>query len=75
VILERSPPTLRGAKRRALRRFARADRSPLGPIWLALRPLRRIWGRDETFGVEKLLARSILAGHLARVGIGSGARR
>lgn len=59
VLLARSGPELRGSNRRALRRFAAADQSLSGFLWLALRPLRRLIGRDETLGGELALARGI----------------
>jgi len=39
-------------KRRALERFAAADRSAIGPAWLALRAAREFAGRPETLGAE-----------------------
>ena len=47
-------------KRRALRRFARAERSLLAPAWLALRSLRPLVGRNETLGRERALAAALL---------------
>lgn len=57
-------------KRRALRRFTSADRSAVGLAWLALRPLRRLLGRDETLGTEAEFARGILWRHLIRLRTG-----
>jgi len=59
VLLVRCDGRLSRRKRRALRRFARSDRSPLGFAWLALRPLRQRFGRSETLGAEKMLTRGI----------------
>ncbi len=42
-----SPP-----KRRALERYLRAERSPVGLLWFALRPARALAGRNETLGSE-----------------------
>lgn len=42
-------------RRRALTLMAAAETSPLAFAWLALRPLRRVWGRDETLGGELAL--------------------
>ena len=47
-------------KRRALRRFASSDRSPVTFAWLAIRPLRAVVGRNETLGSEAQLATGIL---------------
>lgn len=70
ALLSRCSGSLEGRKCAALRRFVGAERSPLGFVWLALRPLRRLLGRNETLGYEKLLARGILWRHLSRIGIG-----
>jgi len=59
ALLVRCGHLLTPAKRRALRRFAAAERSPLAFAWLALRPLRVLAGRDETLGSEAELARGI----------------
>jgi glycosyltransferase involved in cell wall biosynthesis len=51
-------------KRSALGRFIRADRSRLGVPWLRLRAMRKLAGRGETLGVEKMLAESLLWRHV-----------
>jgi glycosyltransferase involved in cell wall biosynthesis len=51
---------LGGRKRRALELMLAAESSPLAFAWLALRPLRRLWGRDETLGGEAALACGIV---------------
>jgi hypothetical protein len=70
ALLARCSGSLSARKRRALRRFARADRSALGLAWLAARPLRRLIGRGETLGTESELARGILWRHLIRLRTG-----
>jgi glycosyltransferase involved in cell wall biosynthesis len=60
VLLARCGPSLTASKRRALRWFANAERSPAAFAWLALRPLRRVIGRDETLGGELPLVRGII---------------
>jgi hypothetical protein len=52
TLLLRCASTLTARKRRALRWFVAARRSPKAFAWLALRPLRRLIGRDETLGGE-----------------------
>ncbi len=59
ALLARCARELTPAKRRALRRFRAAGRSPVAFAWLALRPLRVLSGRDETLGSESELARGI----------------
>ncbi|MCO5314719.1 MAG: glycosyltransferase [Solirubrobacterales bacterium] len=49
---------------RMLRRIGRAERSLPAFAWLAARPLRRIFGRTETMGNERILAEGILWRHL-----------
>lgn len=61
-------------KRRALEWFLAAPRSPGAFLWLALRPLRRLVGRDETLGGEGALARGILWRWLVELGV-AGAER
>jgi hypothetical protein len=56
VLLLRCAHRLTPRKRRALRRFAAAERSPLALAWLAGRPVRALWGRNETLGSEVELA-------------------
>lgn len=60
VILARCDDRLAPRKRRALRRLAGSERSPVAFAWLALRPLRRLIGRDDTLGAETMLVRGIL---------------
>jgi glycosyltransferase involved in cell wall biosynthesis len=55
---------LTGRKRRTLRRYLAASRSPLAFAWLAGRPLRELLGHNETLGTESVLARGILWRHL-----------
>jgi hypothetical protein len=57
TLLLRSDPTPR--KRRALQWFVAAQSEPACFAWLALRPLRRLIGRDETLGGELALAGGI----------------
>ena len=52
-------------KSRELKRFIATNRDPLGPLWLWLRSLRTLVGRNETLGVERILARAVLYRHLA----------
>ena len=65
VVLERCGAEVPAGKRRALTRFASADRKIGGLVWLGLRPLRRFSGRNETLGMERVLVRGILYRHLA----------
>jgi glycosyltransferase involved in cell wall biosynthesis len=67
ILLDRGGDRVPPAKRRRLERFVRAERSPLGPVWMGLRPLRRLAGRNETLGSERIVARGILWRHLAAV--------
>jgi hypothetical protein len=64
VLLARSPAGLTARKRRALRLLVAADRSPAAFVWLATRPARTLFGRNETLQTEKLLLRGILWRHL-----------
>jgi glycosyltransferase involved in cell wall biosynthesis len=59
ALLVRCGDRLTGRKRRALRRYVAAARSPLALAWLALRPLRALAGRNETLGTEADLVRGI----------------
>ncbi len=59
ILLLRCGEDLSRRSRRALRRFSRAERSPIAFGWLALRRLRALAGRDETLGAEGLLVRGI----------------
>lgn len=60
LLLERCGAQLTRRKRRALRRIVAAARSSLALAWLASRPLRAIFGRNETLGIERVLVRGIL---------------
>jgi glycosyltransferase involved in cell wall biosynthesis len=64
VLLARCGPETTRRKRRALRLFVNAGRSPLAFAWLAARPARALFGRNETLLSEKLLVRGILWRHL-----------
>jgi glycosyltransferase involved in cell wall biosynthesis len=64
ILLARAEGRLSWRKRLALRRMLRNARSPLGLAWLAIRPLRRLIGRNETLGAEAQLVRGILWRHL-----------
>jgi glycosyltransferase involved in cell wall biosynthesis len=52
TLLVRCERELTPAKRRALERYGRADRSAGALAWLTLRPLRALSGRTETLGGE-----------------------
>jgi len=67
LLLDRCGGAVPAAKRRSLERFYRSDRSALALAWLAVRPLRRLAGRGETMGMERVLVRGILYRHLAGV--------
>jgi hypothetical protein len=76
---ERCGAAIEPAKLRAVRRIATAGHSPLAVPWLQLRSLRRHFGRDETLGVERGLARGIawhqLSGAQAKVRSALGSTR
>jgi glycosyltransferase involved in cell wall biosynthesis len=57
----------RGGEERALRWFVAADRSCAALVWLALRPLRRFIGRDETLSGEVALVLGLLWRRFARI--------
>lgn len=59
AIEARAGGTLAGGKARAVRRVARLGRSPGTAVWLALRSLRRLTGRNETMGIELSLLTAI----------------
>jgi hypothetical protein len=59
TLLERCSSRLTPRKRRALELMTAAETTPGAFGWLALRPLRRFVGRDETLGGELALARGI----------------
>jgi len=67
IVLERCVGEMPPGKQKVLERFAGSDRSFTGYFWLALRPLRRLAGHNETMGMERVLARGILYRHLAGV--------
>jgi PAS domain-containing protein len=70
TLLLRCEPALTRRKRRALIWFAAADRSQLSFAWLAARPLRRLFGRDETLGGEASLAAGLLWRRLIVIAVG-----
>jgi glycosyltransferase involved in cell wall biosynthesis len=74
VLLVRCGSRLAPAKRRALRRFVAAERSPLAFAWLAARPLRALAGRNETLGSEAELVRGIVWRRLAAL-LATGSRK
>jgi hypothetical protein len=74
TLLVRCGSSLTGAKRRALRRYLAAARSPVAFAWLALRPLRALVGRNETLGSELDLVRGIVWRWLVAI-LATGARR
>jgi hypothetical protein len=59
TLLARDAGGLTPRRRRALSLMIAAETSPGAFAWLTLRPLRRLWGRDETLGGELALARGI----------------
>lgn len=67
LLLARCASELTSGKRRGLRLLVRAPRSPLAFAWLALRPLRALFGHNETLRVEEVLVRGILWRHLIAV--------
>jgi glycosyltransferase involved in cell wall biosynthesis len=67
VLLARCGTELTRGKRRALRLVVAADRSPLAFAWLAVRPARALFRRNETLGLERLLVKGILWRHLIGV--------
>ena len=60
TLLLRCSGLLSARKRRALRWFIDSSRSPVWLAWLALRPVRGLFGRGETLGEETALVRGIL---------------
>jgi hypothetical protein len=64
LLLDRCASELTPRKRRALRLLVRAPRSPLAFAWLAVRPTRALFGRNETLRVEEVLVRGVLWRHL-----------
>jgi hypothetical protein len=69
TLLERGSPALTARKRRALELMVAAEDSPVAFAWLALRPLRRLWGRDETLGGELALACGVVWRWLVAVAV------
>ncbi len=59
VLLGRCADRMSGRDSRALRRLIKADTSFLGALELALRPVRELWGRNETLGTEWHLLKGI----------------
>ncbi|MEN3283690.1 MAG: hypothetical protein V7607_4830 [Solirubrobacteraceae bacterium] len=59
ALLVRCADRLTASKRRVLRRYLAAARSPVAFAWLAARPLRALTGRNETLGSEAELAHGI----------------
>jgi glycosyltransferase involved in cell wall biosynthesis len=64
VLLARCGGELTRRKRRVLRRMVAAAGSPVAFAWLAARPARALFGRNETLLVESVLVRGILWRHL-----------
>jgi hypothetical protein len=64
LLLDRCASEVTGRKRRALHLMVRASRSPLAFGWLALRPVRALFGRNETLRTEAVLAKGIAWRHL-----------
>jgi glycosyl transferase family 2 len=60
TLLVRCSGLLSARKRRALRWFVASSRSPVWFAWLALRPVRVLFGHGETLGEETALVRGIL---------------
>jgi glycosyltransferase involved in cell wall biosynthesis len=67
LLLTRCGAQLTRRKRRALRLIVAAARSPLAFAWLAARPVRTLFGRNETLRLEAALARGILWRYLIAV--------
>lgn len=55
----RAAGRMESRKSRAVRRVERLGRPPEPTAWLALRSLRRLWGRNETMGIELSLFAAI----------------
>jgi glycosyltransferase involved in cell wall biosynthesis len=60
VLLSRCGSTLSRRKRRALELMIAAARSPVAFGWLAVRPARALYGRNETLRLETVLVRGII---------------
>jgi glycosyltransferase involved in cell wall biosynthesis len=67
MLLARCDARLTRRKRRALSLMVAAARSPVAVAWLAVRPARALWGRNETLQLEKSLVRGILWPYLIRL--------
>lgn len=67
LLLDRCGGEMSKTKRRQLERFDRSDRSVTALLWLILRPWRRMFGHNETIGMEKVLVRGIFYRHLAGI--------
>lgn len=71
TLLLRCGDRMTPAKRRGLKRYLACERSAWALLWLLVRPLRAVVGRNETLGTEWELARGVvwrrLAGALARI--------
>jgi len=74
TLLLRCHSTLNPRKRRALRWLIAGGQSPIGFLWLAGRPLRRLIGHDETLGGELALARGVLWRWLIVLAVGRAKR-
>ena len=74
TLLGRCAGRLTASKRRALQRYVAADQSPVAFVWLALRPLRAVAGRNETLGSERELVHGIAWRWLVAL-LAHGARR
>jgi glycosyltransferase involved in cell wall biosynthesis len=61
----RAARTMSPSKRRAVSRAARLGRPPEPAGWLALRSLRRLFGRNETMGIELSLLTAVAWRRLA----------
>ena len=70
ALLRRAGATLTPSRRRGLQWFVAASHRPAAFAWLALRPLRRLAGRDETLSGEGALVRGLLWRWLVSVGAG-----
>jgi glycosyltransferase involved in cell wall biosynthesis len=60
ALLVRCAGRLTASKRRALARYGASARSPAALLWLTLRSLRAVVGRNETLGTELELVRGVL---------------
>jgi glycosyltransferase involved in cell wall biosynthesis len=74
VLLARCDARLTRSKRRALRRYVAADRSPTAFAWLAARSLRVLAGRTETLASETELVHGIVWRRLMPI-LAAGARK